>query len=144
VCSSDLYILIADSLIGNVAHTDSPIYCGDCNNPKPLYKLPKIFNETDYYTVRQFERESRAIEQMWISGFDDKLTNRLRTSRNSNLVKKGRTIAKTFEDKSRTNFYYNIPITTNSNVNCPYCNGGIKIVRNRCYCDDCRITWEKE
>lgn len=131
------------SLICDPSHTESPITCGDCGSPVPLYKLPKIFAEKDYYTVREFERESKAIEQLWVSGLNDKLTSKLRNSPTSPLVKKGRKICKTFEKATGVKFYYHIPFDDNSIQECPFC-GNDWNAKDNYKCDNCRLVANKD
>jgi predicted nucleic acid-binding Zn ribbon protein len=133
------YVLVCNALIGDIAHTASPISCGDCGYPVPLYKLPKIFGEKDYYTVREFEREYRAIEQLWISCLDDRFTFKQRNNRSSPLVKKGRKICKAFEKATGVKFYYHMPMDDDINSEyCPFCGKRWNTEKDR-ECVDCRI-----
>lgn len=138
------YVLICDAVIGSFVHTNSPITCGDCGSPVPLYKLPKIFDEKDYYTVREFERESKAIEQLWISGLDDKFTFKQRNSPTSPLVKKGRKICQAFAKATGIKFYYQIPFDDDSSFVCPLCGKDWKTTSDNYKCDDCQLVANKE
>jgi predicted nucleic acid-binding Zn ribbon protein len=146
VCECELpsyYVLICNALIGNLVYTESPITCGDCGSPMPLYKLPKIFGEKDYYTVREFEREYQSVEQLWISCLDDKFTFKQRNSRFSPLVKKGRKICKAFEKATGIKFYYYIPLDDDAVSKCPFC-GKDWGTRDNYKCDDCRLVAHKK
>jgi predicted nucleic acid-binding Zn ribbon protein len=98
------YMLICDEY-----HTDSSIACGDCGSPIPLYRLPKIFEEKEYFEVRWFERECKAMRDLWMSCLNDRFTFRQRNSLNSQLTRKGRKICKAFEKATGKPFYYYIP-----------------------------------
>ncbi|MDR1940211.1 MAG: Zn-ribbon-containing protein [Clostridiales bacterium] len=87
-------------------HDDSPITCCDCMSPIPLYRLPKIFGEEEFYTLREFERECKAIGELWLSGLNDKFTFKQRNDPSSQLAKKGRKICKAFEKATGKPFYY--------------------------------------
>jgi predicted nucleic acid-binding Zn ribbon protein len=97
------YILICD-----LYYVESPVFCGDCGSPIPLYRLPKIFKEEEYFTVLGFQRESNAMRALWQSGLNDRFTFRQRNRVNSQLTKNGRKICRAFEKAAGKPFHYYI------------------------------------
>lgn len=121
---SDYYILIT-----NYISISSPVDCGNCNQPVPLYRLP-VYHDYGYMPILSWESnyiscdtlqmncevgEIWAMKQMWDA--------------HSQLSKQGREICRRIEELTNTPTYYylfnyrRIRHKKDLERKCPVCNG---------------------
>lgn len=76
----------------------SPLICGDCDNPVPLYKVPHILGEKEHFSViTSWQQSHKNMHSLWINGNWDRFTYSQLSKFNSKLNKEGQKICKEFE-----------------------------------------------
>jgi len=134
---------------------DSPVICGDCHKPIPLYKLPYIFNEEEHYSVLSWYRAKTALFTLWEHGLWDRFTYGEISHHNSKINREGRKICKEYEKKLGAPFYYYLYyFRENYNEDgmitpkglpydipqrCPQCGGTWIDDSEFCICEKCRL-----
>lgn len=76
---------------------ESPIVCGDCHRPVPLYEIPYIFGEKEHATILWWQQANIAMDTLWCYGLWDRFTYSQKTLPNSKLNRAGRKIVKELE-----------------------------------------------
>lgn len=87
---------------------ESPLVCGDCMNPVPLYLVPYLFNDKEHLTILSWFNAKEAMDTLWIYGLWDKFTYREKVYHNSKLNREGRKISKELERVLKAPVYYYI------------------------------------
>lgn len=85
---------------------ESPIVCGDCGQTVPLYKLPKILGEDEYYAVLGWQRVYNACDTLFMNGIAERATYARLSKPESDLSKERREICLAFENATEKPFYY--------------------------------------
>ena len=146
VCSCKLtswYMLYA-SYLGE----ETPVICGDCGKFVPLYRLPKIMGQEEYFQELCWQKDYQNIDNLYVSGLSDRFTYRQMNYPNSQLSKNGIEICKEFEKVTNKPFYYYLANFKKNLTKCPICNQkwqeneNSKIVDFRC--EKCRLVTDKE
>jgi predicted nucleic acid-binding Zn ribbon protein len=65
--SPSWYMLYSD----HITH-ESPVVCGDCGLSVPLYKLPKIHGEEEYFTVLGWQKAYNACDRLFMEGIGER------------------------------------------------------------------------
>lgn len=126
---------------------ESPIICGDCGKSVPLYKLPKIMGQEEYFQELYWQRDYQNIDSLYVSCLSDRFTYKQMTNPNSQLSRNGRKICYEFEKKINIPFYYYIANYKKNLIKCPICNqpwehcNNTNIVDLRC--NKCRLVTDK-
>ena len=121
----------------------SPLICGDCGDPVPLYKVPNLFCES-FFDVIDWQRAFNAVDRLWINCLSDRFTYQQMHNPNSPLSKIGREICKDLQEKTDRPVYYYLFNWEHTSNTCPLCgqDWGYKdedgIVDFRC--DTCMIA----
>lgn len=142
---SDFYILIT-----NYITIESPIFCGTCDEPVPLYRLPKYYDhgyaailswESDYISCDTLQMNCWVGER-WASNQMEDLK--------STLTKQGLKICETLENLTNTPVYYYLHNYSKYKEDdlsrtCPGCNSnwGLQEQLHDRYdfkCDQCRLV----
>lgn len=84
----------------------SPIICGDCGEEIPLTKIPYLYNEEEHYSILNFQKTYKAVDQLWMDSLSDRFTKRQITDHNSQLNKRGLEICAELENKLERPVYY--------------------------------------
>jgi predicted nucleic acid-binding Zn ribbon protein len=85
---------------------ESPVVCGACGHSIPLYKLPRILNEGDYYSTLKWKQDYQNIHRLFMGGLSDRSTYRQLNSMESPLSQKGLEICRAFAGATGIPFYY--------------------------------------
>lgn len=101
-CESPSYYVLFSNFVAEY----SPVSCGDCNLPVPLYKLPGD-SEDEYYALRQWQGEYKACDSLFVlSGVGEGFGYREISEIESPLTKEGLEICREMSQKSKRPFYY--------------------------------------
>ncbi len=143
--SPSWYMLYSDYTVH-----ESPIVCGDCGQTVPLYKLPKILGEDEYYTVLSWQRAYNACDNLFMEGIAERAAYRRLSNPESDLSKKGREICSAFEYVTGKPFYYYLfryypRYYSGKKRNCSLCGKEWKLEENHkefidYRCVDCRLV----
>jgi predicted nucleic acid-binding Zn ribbon protein len=133
---------------------ESPLVCGDCRKPVPLYKVPCIFNEEGHRSVLSWQRAKNAMDELWYHGLWDRFTYGETVLHKSKINREGRRVCKELEKGLGAPVYYFIyflcepfgeGMTTPKGLPhdipkvCPQC-GGVWIDDTEfCKCEKCRL-----
>lgn len=146
VCSCKLpswYMLHASYLEG-----ETPVICGDCGKSVPLYRLPKIMGQEEYFQELNWQRDYQNVDNLYVSCLSDRFTYRQMSNPNSQLSKKGRKICHEFEKSTNKPFYYYLANLKKNLNRCPICgeewqnSNNSKTVDFKC--EKCRLVTDKE
>lgn len=123
----------------------TPVVCGDCNGRVPLYQLPYIENEQEYYTVLGWKSAYEAMDRLFLHSLHDRYTYRQLHKPDSQLSKEGREITAAFERAIGKPFYYYLFNYYRSSKECPNCGKDWQLEKGIVdyQCSDCRIVGER-
>lgn len=137
--NSEYYVLFS-----NFAAEYSPVSCGDCNLPVPLYKLPGE-NEDEFYALRQWQGEYKACDSLFVlSGVGEKFGYREISEVDSSLTRDGYDVCREMSQKCNRPFYYFLHRHISPLETCPRCGQewGLDEKLHGFYafkCDHCRL-----
>lgn len=143
-CSCDSpswYMLYSDYSVD-----DSPVVCGDCGRTVPLYKLPKILGEDEYYSVRSWQIAYKACDELFMAGIGERFAYQRISKPTNDLAKLGIEICEAFEKAIGKPFYYFLfKYYSPYKPTCPVCgqlwklgSGNKSFIDYRC--DKCRLV----
>jgi len=116
-CSNSSYYILFTTFLAE----STPISCGDCNLPVPLYKLPVINDEKDFYSVLYWQKTYQSCDTLYIlSDTGERFGHRQISRINSSLSKLGLEICKEMAMMSQKPFYYFLHTYKQKKV-CPKC-----------------------
>jgi predicted nucleic acid-binding Zn ribbon protein len=108
---------------------ESPLSCGDCFAPVPLYTTPHISGE-DHYEIVCWESAYQAIDTLNLgSGVGERMAEREMGDATSTLSREGRAICEKITQKTGIPTYYflykyrGVNYTTEQKRKCPGCGG---------------------
>jgi predicted nucleic acid-binding Zn ribbon protein len=127
----------------------SPLNCGDCQRPVPLYRIPTISGD-EHFDILQWQDNYRACDALWIgSGVGERFNGRQLSEPESDLSKSGRRICAAIEEKTATpTHYYLLRHSGRSSKaelerKCPVCAGEWRLEEKwglfDFRCDGCRL-----
>ena len=126
-CSCDapsFYILFTTHL----ATASSPVDCGDCKLPVPLYRLPFVFDEQEHYAILSWQATYQACDTLYMqSGAGERFGLRQMTRLDSGLSLSGREICAAMASKKGRPFYYYLMQNKTEKELCPDCGGEWKL-----------------
>lgn len=93
-------------LYSDYTANESPIVCGNCGKSVPLYKLPKILGEDEYYSVLRWQKAYNACDRLFMEGIAERTAYARLSKPASDLSKLGRQICIAFENTVGKPFYY--------------------------------------
>lgn len=94
-------------LFATFLHDDSPVRCGACFNPIPLYVFPATGYAGDYQDILWWQSTYQAMDWLWIgSGAGERFGHDQMARHDSPFSKDGRDVAKTLARKARRPVYY--------------------------------------
>ncbi|MFC3800470.1 DUF2310 family Zn-ribbon-containing protein [Cohnella sp. GCM10012308] len=110
-------------------HHVSPVSCGDCKKTIPLYKLPKINEEDEYFSVLSWQKAFNACDRLFYEGINERGAYKQMSNPASELSIMGRKICTLLEQATGKPFYYNLYR---------------QYSRKKKVCPSCGETWDKE
>lgn len=109
-------------LYSDLATSESPMICGDCGKPVPLYKLPMILDNEGGSVLLNWQEEKRAISMLDTANYAPEYTAEQIYSPSSRLNKTGRALCRAIEKaKNVPVFYYMELEKAKRGNNCPIC-----------------------
>ncbi|AEY66548.1 DUF2310 family Zn-ribbon-containing protein [Clostridium sp. BNL1100] len=125
---------------------ESPVVCGDCGKSVPLYRLPKILGEDEYYSVLGWQKAYKACNRLFLEGIAERVAYQRLSKPTSDLSKLGHEICTAFENATEKPFYYYLFRYYSSHKPvCPICSLPWKLEEdNKSFmdysCDKCRLV----
>lgn len=121
----------------------SPIICGDCWRPVPLYRFPHLDREKDYFRLINWTEMYMHMKELWFASYHDRYTYRQLTHIDSILVKEGRKICRDMEKLLCKPVYYNLDYPKCVPELCPSCGKVWRRIDNpnseEYICEECRL-----
>ncbi len=93
-------------LYSDYTTNESPLVCGDCGKSVPLYKLPKILEEDEYYSVLSWQKAYNACDRLFMEGIAERTAYGRLSNPTSDLSILGLKICTAFENIVQKPFYY--------------------------------------
>lgn len=84
----------------------TPILCGDCFQAVPLYKLPKTYENEEYYDLLAWQRVYEACDGQFTEGIGERFGYRMMHNPKSALSQEGIRICRFLEERMKVPFYY--------------------------------------
>ena len=136
----------------------SPVYCVDCGDEIPLFRLPHLFDDKEHYAILTWQETYNAVEELWVNSLSDRFTRRQLCDPNSELNKQGMEICKELEKKLQAPVYLFCRCASNMYFGskrkhpplsvCPKCGGELTPFVNQDLagkaCETCRLAFEEE
>lgn len=95
------YYLMTNANIGH-----SPVFCGDCYGPVPMYRIPYLFSHKDHACLRNWVDLTEAMETLWVQGIADAYSYGEKVLPNSFLNIRGRELRTQLESVLDKPVYY--------------------------------------
>jgi predicted nucleic acid-binding Zn ribbon protein len=110
-------------LITSAYAIGSPVNCGDCDQPVPLFRLPFVSGEEEHYALRAWEKTYQACDRLFmLSGIGERFGYRQVSKFNSPLMTRGREICAELAKKTERPFYcYLLKYYGPPGKSCPSC-----------------------
>jgi predicted nucleic acid-binding Zn ribbon protein len=125
---------------------ESPIVCGDCGLSVPLYKLPKILGEDEFYTVLGWQTAYNSCDNLFMQGIGERGAYQRLSKPSSDLSKLGEEICREFEKvKGMPFYYYLFRYYSSHKLVCPVCGEDWKLGEENTLfvdyrCEHCRLV----
>lgn len=119
-------------LFTTYAYLESPLRCGTCFGPIPLYRIPPTYDDAEYYDIRCWETDYQACDelQMGCQTLEKRATQEL-SRLHSSLSRQGLKICQKLTASSGIATYYYL-----------YRSGGRSVEREKARrCPSCRGEW---
>lgn len=101
---------------------ETPVYCGDCTNPVPLYKLPKTCCDNEYHDILIWQNLYKACYEQFMNGVGERHGYKMIHSTKSELSIEGLRICRYLEEKmNKKFFYYLFDYYSTNKTTCPNC-----------------------
>lgn len=84
----------------------SPLWCGQCHQPVPLYRIPPTYDDSEYHDLLGWRKDYLACDGLWFSGLAERHQKRQLASPDSELSKTGRMLAAKVETLTGVPTYY--------------------------------------
>jgi len=122
-----------------------PILCGDCLHSVPLYKLPKTYDDEEYYDVYCWLRVYEACDKLFMEGIGERYAYKMINDPNSKLSKEGLRLCAYWEEHTKKPFYYFLfKYYRKNKPTCPKCNKNWvnqnKTIQYDYVCEKCRLV----
>ncbi len=146
-CRQRPYLFLYTDFLTN----DSPVRCGRCSDPVPLYRLPATTAEGTFLNVLRWQSAYQSMDSLHIgSGAGEQYAQRQLSDVRSVLSRDGRAVAAALERKTRRKVYYYLmkpggrSLSHEMRRRCPSCGGTwlLKEPLHRIFdfrCDRCRL-----
>jgi predicted nucleic acid-binding Zn ribbon protein len=88
-------------------HHESPVRCGGCFDPIPLYEFPTTDDAGDYRDVLRWQGTYQAMDRLWLeSRAGEKFAHEQQALHDSTLSNDGREVARNLERRAHRRVYY--------------------------------------
>ncbi len=114
--SSSWYMLYTD-----LATEESPVVCGDCGKPVPLYKLPAIPDKEGQSNFLNWQDQFKALQKLDMYNYAPAFTDREMYDVNSRINKMGRALCRALEGAKNLPVFYHLEQKKVDGSVCPLC-----------------------
>lgn len=110
------YMLYTDLLT-----EESPVVCGDCAKPVPLYKLPAILDKEGQSNFLNWQDQFKALQMLDVHNYDHEMTSREIYEPTSRINKMGRALCRAAEGAKKVPVFYHMELKRGADAACPLC-----------------------
>ena len=139
-------------LFTNYLTMESPLRCGECFGPVPLYRVPPTYDDSEYYNIKTWEADYQACDTLQMNcSTGERFGIREMSEANSSLSRRGRGLCADIEKGTGKPVYYYlfryVTRTTRAKEEarmCPIC-GGAWLLEESWHifdfkCESCRLV----
>ena len=108
-------------LYTDLSTEESPVVCGDCGKPVPLYKIPKILDKEGQSNFLNWQEQLKAIQKLDIQNYNPTFTDAEIYSRDSRINKMGRSLCRALEKAKAVPVFYHMELKKGADASCPVC-----------------------
>lgn len=141
-CENTSHYILFTELTSNV----SPILCGDCMAPVPLYRFPKTSGDDEYTDILSWQSIYQACDSQYINGIGERHGYKMMNDPKSPLSTEALRICKFLEERTGKPFYYFLfKYYSKNKQTCPICGGNwanpdLNKVNYEYVCHPCRLV----
>ncbi len=99
---------------------ESPMICGDCGKPYPLYKLPAVLDKEGQNRFLAWQDQSRALHQLDVGNYSTEFTEGEIYNPSSRINKMGRALCRAIEGAKSVPVFYHLE-QKKASAACPLC-----------------------
>ena len=100
---------------------ESPICCGNCKKPIPLYKFPVTELAKEHFDATSWRKAYSAVDILWMYCLSDRFTYKQMNKPDSALMKVGRELCESYESLTGKPFYLYLYQLYKTRKLCPVC-----------------------
>ncbi len=101
---------------------ESPLICGDCGKPVPIYKLPEIPDAEGQSRILNWQEQFQAMQKLGMFNYDTAYTDAQLYGAATRLNKMGRSLCKTLEKATSIPVFYHLEQNkAEKGAACPIC-----------------------
>lgn len=108
-------------LYSDLATEESPVVCGDCGKPVPLYKLPAILDKEGQSNFLNWQDQFKALQKLDIYNYNPSFTAAEIYAPDSRINKMGRALCRALEKAKSVPVFYHLEMKKDAAVCCPLC-----------------------
>ena len=105
----------------DLATEESPIVCGDCGKPVPLYKLPAVPDKEGQSNFLNWQDQFKALQKLDMYNYAPSFTDREMYDVNSRINKMGRALCRAMEGAKKVPVFYHLEQKKDAAATCPIC-----------------------
>ena len=113
---STWYMLFTDFMT-----EESPLVCGDCGKPVPLYKLPAIMDKDGQSELLNWQDQFKALQRLDMYNYAHDMTSAEIFTPSSRINKMGRALCRAIERAKSVPVFYHLEQKKAANEACPLC-----------------------
>ena len=126
---------------------ESPICCGNCKKPIPLYKFPVTELSKEHISATSWRSAYAAVDRLWMYSLSDRFTCKQMSNPVSALMKVGKELCESYESLTGKPFYLYLCQRYKTRKLCPVCGGDWKCKDEESVvdykCDVCKLVSDK-
>jgi predicted nucleic acid-binding Zn ribbon protein len=108
-------------LYTDLATEESPVVCGDCGKPVPLYKLPAILDKEGQSNFLNWQDQFKALQKLDIYNYNPSFTAAEIYAPDSRINKMGRALCRALEKAKSVPVFYHLEVKKDAADRCPLC-----------------------
>lgn len=114
--ASSWYMLYTD-----LGTEESPLVCGDCGKPVPLYKLPAILDKEGQSNFINWQDQFKALQRLDVYNYAHEMTEDAIYNPQSRINKMGRALCRALEKAKSIPVFYHLEQKRSAGAACPVC-----------------------
>lgn len=116
-CEASTWYLLRADLVSE----ESPVTCGDCGKPVPLYKLPAILDKEGQSHFLNWQDQYRALQRLDVQNYAHEYTTQELYDPASRINRMGLSLCKALEKAKKVPVFYRLEQKRGVEPKCPVC-----------------------